>query len=503
MNKEPARAPEFSAHPEEQFRFAVREIEDLYPVLAAFPTSELQVTKQFLRSPLHSFDIIAEIDKQSFDLTTTIRFPSHEDAYIANDVVESIIAGASEGAEIHEAGGNRVVQCLGGTKLVISTTPTSGTIWISTGEILNDWDDGLPEGMRQRLLPSPELTAEDVPIIMQDYLDFLAGVIATTYDYVGSSTPDIEVVIDPDEFVIRSMDKKVALGKLAITENASVQPEHLIVSIPDVTFDSIGGQEEAKRELKGLVSAITSPESYTRWGTTAPKGILLYGPPGTGKTLFAKALAGEANANFMHVTAADINTRWHGESEQNVKRIFEVAANSDKKTIIFFDELDTIIPPRDDSFEVTQKVTGALLQNIDGLSSSNNVTILASTNRKDAIDSAMLRPGRLDRHIEISLPTDKEREQIFSVQMAKAEKISGNSLFDTIDLSQLAQMTNRFSGADIAEIIRRTLEEKARQESAGLQPTPVTMQDIFDKIAAYEHSKKAQTSIGFFRDRVH
>ncbi len=115
----------------------------------------------------------------------------------------------------------------------------------------------------------------------------------------------------------------------------------------------------------------------------------------------------------------------------------------------------------------------------------------------------MLRPGRLDRHIEISLPTDKEREQIFSVQMAKAEKISGNSLFDTIDLSQLAQMTNRFSGADIAEIIRRTLEEKARQESAGLQPTPVTTQDIFDKIAAYEHSKKAQTSIGFFRDRVH
>src|SRR5690606_24225408 len=101
------------------------------------------------------------------------------------------------------------------------------------------------------------------------------------------------------------------------------------------------------------------------------------------------------------------------------KRIFEVAANSDKKTIIFSDELDTIIPPRDDSFELTQKVTDALLQNIDGLSSSNNVTILASTNSKDAIDSAMLRPGRLDRHIEISLPTDKEREQIFSVQMAK------------------------------------------------------------------------------------
>lgn len=271
----------------------------------------------------------------------------------------------------------------------------------------------------------------------------------------------------------------------------------LEVNVDDVTFESIGGQQKAKTELEGLVFAVANPEIYKNWGTKPPKGILLHGPPGTGKTLLAKALAAKANARFLHIKSSDIGSMWYGESERIMQGIFAHADRDGGKSIIYFDEIDTVVPQRDGSHEATQKVIGTLLQNIDGIDASSNITVLASTNRIDAVDSAMLRPGRLDKHIEVALPTSEERLEIFSVHMAIAERIAERTLFENIDTDNLAKTTERYSGADIAEVIRRALEQKVRQEGEQLNPTLVQNEDINAAIRAYEHIKKEKKRMGF------
>ena len=261
---------------------------------------------------------------------------------------------------------------------------------------------------------------------------------------------------------------------------------------PNVTFDEIGGQETAKREVEGLAFALSNPDLYKKWGTRPPKGVLLYGPPGTGKTLMAKALASQAKARFLHIKASDIGSKWYGESEQIVEQIFQFAGENGK-TIIYFDEIDSIAPPRDGKHEATQKVIGTLLQNIDGIGSSDNVMIVASTNKLQNIDEAMLRPGRLDRLVDVGLPDEQGIKQIFGIHQQKVNKAADRELFDGVDTEHIAEMMKGFSGADIAEIIRRTLEEKVRQEGIGKEPGLVTTGDIVGEIKAYERVKEERS----------
>lgn len=268
---------------------------------------------------------------------------------------------------------------------------------------------------------------------------------------------------------------------------------------PDVKFENIGGQIEAKKEIQGLAFALKNPELYKKWGTNPPKGIILYGPPGTGKTLMAKALASQAKARFFHVEASDIASKWYGESEQIVKSIFDLAGQNGENTIIFFDEIDAIAPQREGAHEATQRVVGTLLENMDGMASRNNVMVVASTNRLNSIEPALLRAGRFDRWVEVPLPDEEGRKQIFNIHMSKAENIAGRSLFSGVNLDAIVPNTEKSSGADIAEIIRRALEEKVRQEGMGQDTGIVTTEDILRVLKNYERVGEMKRTMGFAR----
>jgi transitional endoplasmic reticulum ATPase len=278
-------------------------------------------------------------------------------------------------------------------------------------------------------------------------------------------------------------------------------PDQLLGKIeiekPDVTFEDIGGQPQAKREIQGLAFALKNPELYKKWGTRPPKGIILYGPPGTGKTLMARALASQADARFFHVETSDIASKWYGESEQIVKSIFELASQNGEKTIIFFDEIDAIAPQREGSHEATHRVVSTLLENMDGMTSRDNVMVVASTNRLDGVEPALLRAGRFDRWVEVPLPDEEGRKQIFNIHMQKVEQVAGRSLFSGVNLDAIIPNTEKSSGADIAEVVRRALEEKVRQEGTGQQVGLVTTEDILRELKNYERIRETKRTMGF------
>lgn len=268
------------------------------------------------------------------------------------------------------------------------------------------------------------------------------------------------------------------------------------VSIPGVSFEDIGGQDQAKKEIQGLSFALKNPKLYAKWGTRPPRGILLHGPPGTGKTLMAKALATEADAKFYHVKVSDITSKWYGESEKLIQSVFDLAKENGK-TIIFFDELDAIAPHRDYSHEASSRIVSTMLVNLDGIGSNENSMIVGSTNRIDSIDPALTRPGRIDRLVEVPLPDEKGRKQIFHIHRTQAESIAGRKLFSEGAYDCLTKQ-EQFSGADIAEIVRRTLEEKVRQEGAlGKELELVTEKDVEQQIKLYERTKEVKKKIGF------
>jgi transitional endoplasmic reticulum ATPase len=208
----------------------------------------------------------------------------------------------------------------------------------------------------------------------------------------------------------------------------------------------------------------------------------------------AEALASQADARFFHVQVSDIVSKWYGESEQIVKSIFELAGQNGEKTIIFFDEIDALAQRREGAHEATQRVMSTLLENMDGMASKNNIMVLASTNRLDSIDPALLRAGRFDRWVEVPLPDDEGKKQIFNIHMLKAEKNAGRALFNQVSLDAIIPNTENTSGADIAEIVRRVLEEKVRQEGMGQEPSLVSTEDVLRELKNYERTRKTKRS---------
>ena len=228
----------------------------------------------------------------------------------------------------------------------------------------------------------------------------------------------------------------------------------VLVEVPDVTWKQVGGLEDIKQELKEAVEwPIKYPDIFERLQTKAPKGILLFGPPGTGKTLLAKAVANESECNFIAVKGPELLSKWVGESEKGVREIFRKARQA-SPSIIFFDEIDALVPKRGTyagSSHVTESVVSQILTELDGMEELKNVTILAATNRPDMLDDALLRPGRLERHIYVPAPDEESRKKIFDVFLGGE---AGNIIAKDVDVDVLVKKTGGYVGADIEALVR-------------------------------------------------
>jgi transitional endoplasmic reticulum ATPase len=222
------------------------------------------------------------------------------------------------------------------------------------------------------------------------------------------------------------------------------------VEVPNTSWADIGGLEDVKRELRELVQyPVEHPELYEKFGMSPPHGVLFYGPPGCGKTLLAKAVANECQANFISVKGPELLTMWFGESEANVREVFDKARGA-APCVLFFDELDSIAKSRGgslgDAGGAGDRVMNQLLTEMDGVGAKKNVFIIGATNRPDIIDPALMRPGRLDQLIFIPLPDYESRLSILKAGLRKSP------LKEDVDLEHLARFTDKFTGADLAEI---------------------------------------------------
>jgi transitional endoplasmic reticulum ATPase len=223
----------------------------------------------------------------------------------------------------------------------------------------------------------------------------------------------------------------------------------VMLETPDVGWEDIGGLEEAKQQLVEVVEwPLKFPDLYKHMDARPPKGILLFGPPGTGKTLLAKAVAKEAEANFISVKGPEFLSKWVGESERAVRETFRKARQA-APCIIFFDELDSIAPQRGTGSDakVTERVISQILTELDGLEELHNVTVIAATNRPELIDPALLRPGRFSRHILVGEPDKEARRAIFEIHLRD------KPLASNVDIEELAARTENFSGADVANVV--------------------------------------------------
>ncbi len=228
--------------------------------------------------------------------------------------------------------------------------------------------------------------------------------------------------------------------------------------VPRVTYEDIGGLKDAIEKIREMVELpLKHPELFKRLGIEPPKGVLLYGPPGCGKTLLAKAVANETDAYFIAINGPEIMSKFYGESEQKLREVFE-EAKQHAPAIIFIDEIDAIAPKREEvTGEVEKRVVAQLLALMDGLQARGDVIVIGATNRPNAIDPALRRPGRFDREIEIGVPDAKGRLEILQIHTRNMP------LSDDVDLQKLASITHGFVGADLAALCREAAMKALRR----------------------------------------
>ena len=345
-----------------------------------------------------------------------------------------------------------------------------------------------------------EIHTRGMPLAEDVDLDNLAE---TTHGFVGADLealskeaamrvvrriiPDLnsDDEVPPEVFeklIVTKDDFKTALKE--------IQPSALrevLVQVPNVSWDDVGGLDDAKQELKEAVEwPLKYPDKFEKFGIKPPKGTLLYGIPGTGKTLLAKAVANESDANFIAIKGPELLSKWVGESEKGVREVFRKARQT-APTVIFFDEIDSIASNRGaeagDS-GVTKRVVNQLLTEMDGLEELDDVAIMAATSRPDILDPGLVRPGRFDRHIKVDTPDEESRLAIFKVHTKDMP------LAEDVKLSRLAKNTEGYVGADIEAVCREaamlTLREDINSETVSMK--------FFEKAMEKVKPKNADTS---------
>ncbi|WP_435358741.1 CDC48 family AAA ATPase [Haloarchaeobius sp. DFWS5] len=279
-----------------------------------------------------------------------------------------------------------------------------------------------------------------------------------------------ELDLEQDE-----IDAEVLEG-LKVTESdfkdamKSVKPSamrEVFVEVPDVTWNDVGGLNDTKERLRETIQwPLDYPDIFREMDLEAARGVLMYGPPGTGKTLLAKAVANEANSNFISIKGPELLNKFVGESEKGVREVFD-KARSNAPTVIFFDEIDSIATERgrhSGDSGVGERVVSQLLTELDGLEDLEDVVVIATTNRPDLIDSALLRPGRLDRHVHVPVPDEDGRAKIFEVHTRN------KPLADDVDLEWLAKKTEGYVGADVQAVCREASLAATREFINSVKP---------------------------------
>jgi proteasome regulatory subunit len=257
---------------------------------------------------------------------------------------------------------------------------------------------------------------------------------------------------------------------------------------PETSFDQIGGLAEAKGIVRSFITALTDPELYRKWGISPPKGLLIYGPPGTGKSLLARALATEADAIFYHLKLTNLTSKFGPNTGDVLQEILSVAKEQGKG-VVFLDEADALslehlLPPAQ-AREASARLVAALCEKLDALEDFSRLVVVAATNRTDAVDPSLVAPGRLDRLVEVTLPDGPAQQQIFQMTKAQAEAAAGRRLVADVDFRSVQPPMGGMSGAEVAEVLRRALEQKVHAAGQGRDKGLVTTQDLLQEIDAY------------------
>jgi len=299
------------------------------------------------------------------------------------------------------------------------------------------------EMVKRQIMKRSIIKGDIIPVMSTMAHPFLGRVVT------GQTIPLVAIEAEPD-------------GILSIAESTEIKlrekPVVLEVTGTGITYEDIGGLSDEIQRLREMIELpMKHPEVFERLGIGSPKGVLMFGPPGTGKTLIARAVANESGANFFSIAGPEIMSKYYGESEQRLRELFE-QANKEAPSIIFIDELDSIAPKREDvTGEVERRVVAQLLTMMDGLEERGQVVVIGATNRIDAIDPALRRPGRFDREIEIGVPDRNERFEILQIHTR------GMPLSDNVKLNEIADRTHGFVGADISALAREAAMKALRR----------------------------------------
>jgi transitional endoplasmic reticulum ATPase len=318
---------------------------------------------------------------------------------------------------------------------------------------------GDPEGLRRGLL-GRAVTKGDVVVLggVQRRKDLMSEDFGDLNDIFGNLNEmfgmgGLSGGITQIKFLVISTNPNQSVY---ITENTQVtlNPKAVDITdekIPEITYEDIGGLSEEIKKIREMVEIpLKHPEIFEKLGVEPPKGVLLHGPPGTGKTLLAKAVANESDANFILLNGPEIMSKFYGESEKKIRDIFEEAEKT-APTIIFIDELDAIAPKREEvTGEVERRVVSQMLAVMDGLKGRGKVIVIGATNRINSIDSALRRPGRFDREIEVGVPNKEGRLQVLKIHTR------GMPLRKNVNLDQLASITHGFVGADLEALTKES-----------------------------------------------
>jgi ATP-dependent 26S proteasome regulatory subunit len=258
---------------------------------------------------------------------------------------------------------------------------------------------------------------------------------------------------------------------------------------PGVSFDEVGGLDQAKLALRGFSNALTAPDRYKEWGIAPPKGVLLYGPPGTGKSMLARALADASDAIFFRLKLVNLTSKFGANTGELLQEILRIALG-EGRAVFLMDEIDALsldhLLPPPQAREASARLVAALCEKLDAMEPASRVLAIGATSRTDALDPALVAPGRLDHLIEVMLPDAAAQQEIMEIMRARSERNAGRPLFDSLDYRKIMPVLGGMSGADLSEILRKALETKVHRAAAEEQTSLVTTADLLDAIDGYK-----------------